>query len=382
MKGSGRLALAAAAAAFIALTMLQSAHAETVVKGYIVESNKNQLKLTLEQATKWAQENSYLLKTANQNVDRNAIMLRSAADELKQATRRDNHEDDDDSGPGDAEAERAALKRYEAAASTYEEAKKQIPLVMDQLEFQTMKAYYEAITAANNVTSSKESLELALQEEKIALAKAARGKISGNAKGKAVQARMDAERKLAESEAASQKVVDNLSKLMGRMQGTVYELVDIPTYSKPKALDIELHIHDLTSSGSPALYKQENAVKQAMTEASYYNGTAISEYQLKALDVEAANMELAHTKEQLAESLKAAYLSIQQYQAQYEELQRNLQIARDEQALSENKWRRGLIPGIEVKTNEIKVKQLERKVTELAIQQKQTEFTLFKPWLM
>ncbi|MBE9915447.1 TolC family protein [Paenibacillus donghaensis] len=382
MKGSGRLALAAAAATFIALTMLQSAHAETVVKGYIVESNKNQLKLTLEQATKWAQENSYLLKTANQNVDRNAIMLRSAADELKQATRRDNHEDDDDSGPGDAEAERAALKRYEAAASTYEEAKKQIPLVMDQLEFQTMKAYYEAITAADNVTSSKESLELALQEEKIALAKAARGKISGNAKGKAVQARMDAERKLAESEAASQKVVDNLSKLMGRMQGTVYELVDIPTYSKPKALDIELHIHDLTSSGSPALYKQENAVKQAMTEASYYNGTAISEYQLKALDVEAANMELAHTKQQLAESLKAAYLSIQQYQAQYEELQRNLQIARDEQALSENKWRRGLIPGIEVKTNEIKVKQLERKVTELAIQQKQTEFTLFKPWLM
>lgn len=382
MKGSGRLALAAAAATFIALTMLQSAHAETVVKGYIVESSKNQLKLTLEQATKWAQENSYLLKTANQNVDRNAIMLRSAADELKQATRRDNHEDDDDSGPGDAEAERAALKRYEAAASTYEEAKKQIPLVMDQLEFQTMKAYYEAITAADNVTSSKESLELALQEEKIALAKAARGKISGNAKGKAVQARMDAERKLAESEAAWQKVVDNLSKLMGRMQGTVYELVDIPTYSKPKALDIELHIHDLTSSGSPALYKQENAVKQAMTEASYYNGTAISEYQLKALDVEAANMELAHTKQQLAESLKAAYLSIQQYQAQYEELQRNLQIARDEQALSENKWRRGLIPGIEVKTNEIKVKQLERKVTELAIQQKQTEFTLFKPWLM
>lgn len=382
MKGSGRLALAAAAATFIALTMLQSAHAETVVKGYIVESSTSELKLTLGQATKWAQENSYLLKTANQNVERKSIILLSAADGLKQATRRDSDEGDDHSGPDDAEAERAALKQYTEAASTYEDAKKQIPLVMDQLEFQTMKAYHEAIIAANNMTSSKELLELTRQEENIALAKAARGKISWNVKEKAVQARMDAERKLAESEAASKKAEGSLSKLMGKMQGTVYDLVDIPTYSKPKALDIELHIQEMTSSGSPALYKQENAVKQAMTEASYYDGKSISENQLKALDVEAAKMELTHTKDQLAESLKATYLSIQQYQSQYEELQRNLQNARDELTLSENKWKRGFIPGIEVKTNEIKVKQLERKTTELAIQQKQAEYTLVRPWLM
>ncbi|WP_160040070.1 TolC family protein [Paenibacillus sp. USDA918EY] len=382
MKGSGRLALAAAAAAFVALTMLQPARAETVVQGYIVESSTTQVKLTLEQATKWAQENSLLLKTANQTVERNAIMLQSAADEMKQVTRRDNHEGEDTDGPDDAEALRAAYKRYAAAASMYEDAQKQIPLVMDQLELQTMKAYYEAITAANNEATDKETLDVALQEENIAIAKAARGKISENDKAKAVQAKKEAEKKLAESKAASQKAKDALSKLMGRKQGTTYELVDIPTYSKPKALDIDLHIQEMTSSGSPALYKQENAVKQAMAEASYYNGTAVGEYRLKALDVEAAKMELSQAKEQLAESLKTAYLSIQQYQSQYEELLRNLQNARDELSLAENKWKRGLIPGMEIKTNEIKVKQWERKATELAIQQKQAEFTLYKPWLL
>jgi len=382
MKGSGRLALAAAAAAFVALTMLQPARAETVVKGHIVESSTNQVKLTLEQAIQWAGESSHLLKAANQNVERNAILLQGAADELKQVTRRDNHDGEDDNGPDDAEALRAALKRYEAAASMYEDAQKQIPLVTDQLEFQTMKAYYEAITAANHEATDKEVLDVALQEERVALAKAARGKISENAKAKAVQARMEAEQKLMESKAASQKARDALSKLMGKKQGTAYELVDIPIYSKPKALDIASHIQDMTSSGSPALYKQENAVKQAMAEASYYNGTAVSEYRLKALDVEAAKMELAHAKEQLAETLNTAYLSIQQYQSQHEDLLRNLQNARNELSLAENKWKRGLVPGMEIKTYEIKVKQWERKATELAIQQKQAEFALSKPWLL
>lgn len=382
MKGSGRLALAAAAAAFVALAMLQPARAETVVKGHIVESSTNQVKLTLEQAIQWAGESSHLLKAANQDVERNAILLQGAADELKQVTRRDNHDGEDDNGPDDAEALRAALKRYEAAASMYEEAQKQIPLVTDQLEFQTMKAYYEAITAANHEATDKEVLDVALQEERVALAKAARGKISENAKAKAVQARMEAEQKLMESKAASQKARDALSKLMGKKQGTAYELVDIPIYSKPKALDIASHIQDMTSSGSPALYKQENAVKQAMAEASYYNGTAVSEYRLKALDVEAAKMELAHAKEQLAETLNTAYLSIQQYQSQHEDLLRNLQNARNELSLAENKWKRGLVPGMEIKTYEIKVKQWERKATELAIQQKQAEFALSKPWLL
>lgn len=128
MKGTGRLALTAAAAAFVALAMLQPARAETAVKGYIVESSADQVKLTLEQAVQWAKESSHLLKAANQNVERNAIMLQSAADELKQVTRRDNHDGEDDNGPSDAEALRAAYKRYEAAASMYEDAQKQVPL--------------------------------------------------------------------------------------------------------------------------------------------------------------------------------------------------------------------------------------------------------------
>lgn len=382
MKGTGRLALAAAAAAFVALAMLQPARAETVVKGYIVESSADQVKLTLEQAIKWARESSHLLKAANQNVERNAIMLQNAAEELKQVTRRDNHDGEDDNGPSDADALRAAYKRYEAAASMYEDAQKQVPLAMDQLEFQTMKAYHEAIMAADHEATDKEALDVALQEENIALAKAARGKISENDKAKAVQARMEAEKKLAESKAASQKAEDALSKLLGKKQGTAYELVDIPIYSKPKAIDIGLHIQDMTSSGSPALYKQENAVKQAMAEASFYNGTSLGEYRLKTLDVETAKMELSQAKEQLADTLKNAYLSIQQYQSQYEELLRNLQNARNELALAENKWKRGLVPGIEIKTIETKVKQWERKATELAIQQKEAEFALYKPWLL
>lgn len=108
----------------------------------------------------------------------------------------------------------------------------------------------------------------------------------------------------------------------------------------------------------------------------------MSEYRLKTLDVETAKMELSQAKEQLADTLKNAYLSIQQYQSQYEELLRNLQNARNELALAENKWKRGLVPGIEIKTIETKVKQWERKATELAIQQKEAEFALYKPWLL
>lgn len=57
-----------------------------------------------------------------------------------------------------------------------------------------MKAYHEAIMAADHEAADKEALDVALQEENIALAKAARGKISEIDKAKAVQARMEAEK--------------------------------------------------------------------------------------------------------------------------------------------------------------------------------------------
>jgi hypothetical protein len=78
-----------------------------------------------------------------------------------------------------------------------------------------MKLYHDGLIAENNVKDSEEVLEVAL---------------------------LEAAHNLVMAKATFQKVTDVLNYQMGQKQGTIYERVDRPMYSKPEKLDIEAHI--------------------------------------------------------------------------------------------------------------------------------------------
>ncbi len=194
--------------------------------------------LTLKQAVEWAQTNSYNTRTAERDVERRRLELKNAEKELGNSPIDyiDNEYVDNET----------SWRNYSSSTLSYLASKKQAQYAKDQIYFNVMKSYQSVFVAENQVKNDLEALEIAQAEEKIALAKFARGKLSEYAKNESTQARVQAEQAVEQGKIALQKSRDALNFLMGQPNGTAYEMVDRPVYKEPKKLDIELHIQQLT----------------------------------------------------------------------------------------------------------------------------------------
>lgn len=151
-----------------------------------------------------------------------------------------------------------------------------------------MKSYQSVFIAENQVKNDLEALEIAQAEEKIALAKFARGKLSEYAKNESTQTRSQAQQTVEQGKIALQKSRDALNFLMGQPNGTAYELVDRPVYKEPKKLDIEIHIQQLTDM-NPNLWKLEDSIKTSELNVRYFDfNSGAGAYDLAKMDVDTA----------------------------------------------------------------------------------------------
>lgn len=327
--------------------------------------------LTLKQAAEWAQTNSYNTRTAERDVERRRIEFKNAEKDLGNSFV--------DFIDGEYVDDDTSWRKYNSSTLSYLATKKQAQYAKDQIYFNLMKNYQNVIVAENQVENDLEALEIAQAEEKIALAKFARGKLSEYAKNESVQARNQAQQTVEQSKMVLQKSRDALNFLMGQPTGTVYELVDRPVY-KPKKLDIEIHIQQLMDM-NPNLWKLEDNIKTSELNVRYFDfNNGAGAYDLAKLDVDTAKEELDKGQKDFAESLRNLYATFKENQKKYEQLEESLRTAKEGLELSRKKWARGLIIELELKNSQLKVDQIERQMEELAIELNQNEYTLNKPW--
>lgn len=328
--------------------------------------------LTLKQAAEWAQTNSYNTRTAERDVERRRIEFKNAEKDLGNSFV--------DFIDGEYVDDDTSWRKYNSSTLSYLATKKQAQYAKDQIYFNLMKNYQNVIVAENQVENDLEALEIAQAEEKIALAKFARGKLSEYAKSESVQARNQAQQTVEQSKMALQKSRDALNFLMGQPSGTVYELVDRPVYKEPKKLDIEIHIQQLMDM-NPNLWKLEDNIKTSELNVRYFDfNNGAGAYDLAKLDVDTAKEELDKGQKDFAESLRNLYATFKENQKKYEQLEESLRTAKEGLELSRKKWARGLIIELELKNSQLKVDQIERQMEELAIELNQNEYTLNKPW--
>lgn len=329
--------------------------------------------LTLKQAVEWAQTNSYNTRTAERDVERRRIELKNAEKELGYTPVDSFIEDEffDDE---------TSWRNYSSSTLSYLASKKQAQFAKDQIYFNVMKSYQSVFIAENQVKNDLEALEIAQAEEKIALAKFARGKLSEYAKNESTQTRSQAQQTVEQGKIALQKSRDALNFLMGQPNGTAYELVDRPVYKEPKKLDIEIHIQQLTDM-NPNLWKLEDSIKTSELNVRYFDfNSGAGAYDLAKMDVDTAKEELDKGQKDFAESLRNLYATVKENQKKYVQLEESLRTAKEALELSRKKWDRGLIIEMELKNNQLKVNQIERQMEELAIELDQNEYTLNKPW--
>ncbi|MGO4953392.1 TolC family protein [Paenibacillus sp. DRB1-1] len=355
------------------LALSASSFSESFVHAEQQQVSNASVKITLSQAQQWARSNSFSLKEAQQTIDRNRINLKNAGKNL----------DFIPAGTGNGEEDAAsssAWKGYASSTVSYLESKKQIELAQDQADYTTMKNYYDVLLAENKVKSSEDALSLALLEEKAAVAKAKRGKISPGDQSTIIQTRLEAQKNVEIAKAALLKAMDSLNTQIGKPQGTVYELVDRPVYRKMDNTNLDTLVTRAISA-SPSVWRQEEAVKLAKMEIKYYTwNSGTDDYEIKQIDVDSAEGGLENTKDQLAETLKNMYFNLQQSYEQYEQMQSNLQNANKVLDISRKKKERGFATGTEVATNQLKVKQIERNKDELIVQMTMLQHALNKPW--
>lgn len=328
--------------------------------------------LTLKQAAEWAQTSSYNTRTAERDVERRRIEFKNAEKDLGNSFV--------DFIDGEYVVNNTSWRNYNSSTLTYLASKKQAQYAKDQIYFNVMKSYQNVFVAENQVKNDLEALEIAQAEEKIALAKFARGKLSEYAKNESLQARSQAEQTVEQGKIALQKSRDALNFLMGQPNGTAYEMVDRPVYKEPKKLDIEIHIQQLMDM-NPNLWKLEDGIKTSELNVRYFDfNSGAGAYDLAKMDVDTAKEELGKAQKDFAESLRNLYATVKENQKKYAQLEESLRTAKEGLELSRKKWARGLIIEVELKNNQLKVDQIERQMEELAIELSQNEYTLSKPW--
>lgn len=366
---------AASASASIAAntaTSMAGTSSAAVISKTVTTTSQALPTLTLKQAVEWAQTNSYNTRSAERDLERRRIEFKNAEKDLGNAYV--------DLIDGEYVGDESSWRKYNSSTLSYLASKKQAQYAKDQLYFNTMKTYQSVFAAENQVKNDLEALEIAQSEEKIALAKFARGKLSEYAKNESTQARIQAQQTVEQSKTALQKARDALNFLIGQPNGTVYELADRPVYKEPKKLDIEVHIQQLMDM-NPNLWKLEDSIKTSELNVRYFdfNGGA-GAYELAKLDVDTAKEELDKGQKDFAESLRNLYATFKDNQKKYLQLEENLRTAKEGLELSRKKWARGLIIELELKNSQLKVDQIERQMEELAIELNQNEYTLNKPW--
>ncbi|MGW8959216.1 TolC family protein [Paenibacillus sp. NPDC055715] len=328
--------------------------------------------LTLKQAAEWAQTNSYNKRTAERDVERRRIELKNAEKDLGNEFV--------DFIDGKYVGSESSWRNYNSSTLSYLASKKQAQFAKDQIYFNVMKSYQSVFVAENKVENDLEALGIAQAEEKIALAKFARGKLSGYAKNESTQARSQAEQTVEQGKIALQKSRDALNFLMGQPNGTAYEMVDRPVYKEPKNLDIEIHIQQLMDM-NPNLWKLEDGIKTSELNVRNFDfNSGPGAYDLAKMDVDTAKEELGKAQQDFAESLRNLYATVKENQKKYAQLEESLRTAKEGLELSRKKWARGLIIELELKNSQLKVDQIERQMEELAIELSQNQYTLSKPW--
>ncbi|WP_458413242.1 stalk domain-containing protein [Schinkia sp. CFF1] len=329
--------------------------------------------LTLEQAIQWAENQSYDLKTAEQDIERNNISLENASDQLDYVPIGQGNGEDDN-------AVRSAYKKVSSATINYEMSKKETEVTKDQITYNTMATYYDIFSKENNLQEMEESLLIAKLDEQAAIAKAERGKISEAEKNDFINARIQSEQDL---ETANNQLKDSqikLNQLLGKPIDTIYKLTDKPTYSKPDEIEIESYITRIQSS-SPSVWLLEKQIELAELDVNLYTYNSGNSYDLEEMDVNTAELSLAKSKQQMAENIRSMYSSLLQLENQYNQLQVDLIAAEQDYKMNEAKFEKGKVTALEVKKALHTVDEKKRELEQITVEMNLLHFTLDKPWV-
>lgn len=279
-----------------------------------------------------------------------------------------------------------------AMVNTFHAVDRQLQINQKNYEMEQEKIAYSVETTINNLAKARNDLALAndnlkLTEQELNIAKlkselklvSAFDLLSAD---QAYQAARESykgkQTNLANKELELYKLtkIDNISS---------YELDIDNTYTSVDGREIDVDLlatRIKTTAPTVFIYEQLRFLAQQAVDSYTYNQNTLDTYEVKKLELEQAQADLANHKQTMSDAVRSIYLGIQELEAGYEELLINE--AKLEAGIANTKLMvdQGMLARIELTKLENNMLGLQNQKYALELQHQELIHTLYKPWVM
>lgn len=229
----------------------------------------------------------------------------------------------------------------------------------NSIKFGVESAYYGVLRAGRNLETAKASLQRAKEQLKQAQAKFNAGTVAKIDVISAESQVMSAEVVLREAESGLQKANMGLNQALNLNVDTPLKLTDSFSYEPAEEIDPEKVIQemmekDLSYVAAHETYKGNQALFDYYTK---YFTPHIFDYREAAYNFKEAEVNLNHAKSSLQINVKAAYLDLKTYEANYQSYLKSVEIVKEAYRLAQLRYDVGMATGYDVLSAETALMQ-------------------------
>ena len=332
--------------------------------------------LSLEKAVEMAIANSKELQNAQYDIDRAWEVREKAADNVKYIPAGIISGDD-------AAKAAAAFTGLVQADLSWQAKKKAYEVTKDSVVMAVYKAYYNVLSAQENVRAKEATLKSAEWQRRIAADQLRLGMLS---KSDFLTVSASIEQATKDLEAAKKALDDayhQLNQLIGLWPEDRPVLTSRPKY-EPLAVDSLDAAVERAVAESPTVWLAKSQVDYYKLRLDLYpfNSSTVSDpYDAWEIDVSKAEVSAASTEEQIRKQVRSIYYTAKQLEDSYAAVLQRLEVNREKLRVARLKFELGMATKADVLSAEAELAKTEKDLLDLIAQHEICVMLFEKPWV-
>lgn len=332
--------------------------------------------LSLEKAVEMAIANSKELQNAQYDIDRAWEVREKAADNVKYIPAGIISGDD-------AAKAAAAFTGLVQADLSWQAKKKAYEVTKDSVVMAVYKAYYNVLSAQENVRAKEATLKSAEWQRRIAADQLRLGMLS---KSDFLTVSASIEQATKDLEAAKKALDDayhQLNQLIGLWPEDRPVLTSRPKY-EPLAVDSLDAAVERAVAESPTVWLAKSQVDYYKLRLDLYpfNTSSVSDpYDAWEIDVSKAEVSAASTEEQIRKQVRSIYYTAKQLEDSYAAVLQRLEVNREKLRVARLKFELGMATKADVLSAEAELAKTEKDLLDLVAQHEICVMLFAKPWV-
>lgn len=324
--------------------------------------------ITIQQAFDLALANSNSLKQSDFSIQQNKEYLNQAQSQATFTT--------SEASTPDANS---AITNLVSAQINWESAEKTKSSTEDTLILQVFQAYTNVIKALENLNYQQASYKNAQTQWNIALINYQIGMISSYQKDADQTQYNNSQNSLNSAQVDLNTAYQALDKLLGYQSDYQPVLAEKPAYSQAQVADVET-LATQAVADSPAIWLAKQNADKAQLQMDLYTPSVDSTYLAQELNVDKANLSVTDAQQQLRQTVRNDYNTIQSLEQTYATQVANVNSAEDTLRVKNIQLELGLATNSDVQAAQLDLSSKQNALDATIFSHEYYKMALAKPW--